>query len=91
MAARPILSPFTKRKATKMAAGTVIVKFQFEKETKGALRYQEVDDTGATIDQAWARVGLLYLRKSGLERGEPFPRDLVVRIETSGTVQPVLA
>ena len=31
------------------------VRFKLEKETKGALRYQEVDDKGEPIEQAWAK------------------------------------
>jgi hypothetical protein len=30
------------------------VRFKLEKETKGALRYQEVDEKGEAIEQAWA-------------------------------------
>jgi hypothetical protein len=36
---------------------------QLEKETKGALRYQEVDEKGEVIEQAWAKIGTLYVRK----------------------------
>jgi hypothetical protein len=35
-------------------------KFKFEQETKGALRYREVDEKG--IEQAGAKIGSLYLR-----------------------------
>ena len=42
------------------------VRFKLEKETKGALRYQEVDEKGEVIEQAWAKIGTLYLRKSAL-------------------------
>jgi hypothetical protein len=30
-------------------------RFKLEKETKGALRYQEVDEKGEVIEQAWAK------------------------------------
>jgi hypothetical protein len=40
------------------------VRFKLEKETKGALRYQEVDEKGEVIEQAWAKIGTLYVRKS---------------------------
>ena len=37
------------------------VRFKLEKETKGALRYQEVDEKGEVIEQAWAKIGTLYV------------------------------
>jgi hypothetical protein len=58
------------------------VRFKFEKETKGALRYEEVDETGEAIGQAWAKIGSLYLRKSAFERGAAYPQSLRVTIET---------
>lgn len=60
------------------------VQFRLEKETKGALRYQEVDDKGEVVEQAWAKIGSLYLRKSALERGAAFPQLLCVTVETVG-------
>jgi hypothetical protein len=39
------------------------VQFKLEKETKGALRYQEVDEKGEVIEQAWAKIGTLYMRR----------------------------
>ena len=47
------------------------VRFKLEKETKGALRYQEVDEIGEVIKQAWAKIGTLFVRKSAFERGAP--------------------
>ena len=40
------------------------VRFKLEKETKGALRYQEVDEKGESL----AKIGTLYVRKSAFER-----------------------
>jgi hypothetical protein len=60
------------------------VRFKLEKETKGALRYQEVDEKGEVIEQAWAKIGTLYLRKSAFERGAAFPQLLRVTVETAG-------
>ena len=54
------------------------VRFKLEKETKGALRYQEVDEKGEVIEQAWAKIGTLYVRKSAFERGAAFPQLLRV-------------
>jgi hypothetical protein len=45
------------------------VRFKLEKETKGALRYQEGDEKGEVIEQAWAKIGTLYMRKSAFPRG----------------------
>jgi hypothetical protein len=61
------------------------VRFKLEKETKGALRYQEVDDKGEVVEQAWAKIGTLYIRKSAFERGAEFPRSLRVTVETEGS------
>jgi hypothetical protein len=53
------------------------LKFAFEKETKGAVRYQEVGDDGAP---AFApQVGTLYVRKSALPGGK-IPKALIVTI-----------
>jgi hypothetical protein len=60
------------------------VRFKLEKETKGALRYQEVDEKGEVIEQAWAKIGTLYVRKSAFERGAAFPQLLRVSVETAG-------
>ena len=49
------------------------VRFKLEKKTKGALRYQEVDEIGEVIKQAWAKIGTLFVRKSAFERGAPAP------------------
>jgi len=59
-------------------------RFKLEKETKGALRYQEVDEKGELIEQAWAKIGTLYLRKSAFERGAAFPQFLRVKVEAGG-------
>jgi len=45
------------------------LKFTFEKETKGAVRYQEVGDDGAP---AFApQIGTLYIRKTAMPGGYP--------------------
>ena len=54
------------------------LKFKFEKETKGAVRFQEVE--GENNEPAFApKVGSLYVRKSALEAGK-IPQYLVVEI-----------
>lgn len=59
------------------------ISFKFEKETPGALRYFEVDEKGEKIEQAWSKIGSLYLRKSAFERGAEFPKTLRVTVETN--------
>jgi hypothetical protein len=56
------------------------VRFKLEKETKGALRCQEIDDKGEPIEQAWAKIGTFYIRKSAFERGTAFPQTLQVTV-----------
>jgi hypothetical protein len=60
-------------------------RFKLEKETKGAVRYQEIDDKGEIVEQAWAKIGTLYVRKSAFERGTAFPELLRVTVETEGS------
>jgi hypothetical protein len=56
------------------------LKFEFEKETKGAVRYREIGDDGAS---AFApQVGTLYVRKSALPGGK-IPKTLIVTIESA--------
>lgn len=58
----------------------VKLKFEFEKETKGAVRYQEIGDDGTP---AFApQVGTLYVRKSALPGGK-IPKTLIVTIESA--------
>lgn len=47
---------------------SVVIRFRLRNETKGALRYQEVDDRGneLTIGNG-ARIGTLYIRKEGVD------------------------
>lgn len=53
------------------------LKFSFEKETKGAVRYQEV---GEDSEPAFApQVGTLYIRKSAMPGGK-IPKILTVTI-----------
>jgi hypothetical protein len=53
---------------------TIEARFKLEKETKGAPRYQEVDEEGEVIEQAGTKIGTLYLWKSAFERGASFPQ-----------------
>ena len=54
------------------------LEFAFEKETKGAVRYQEVGEDGAP---AFApQVGTLYVRKSAMPGGK-IPKKLSVIVK----------
>lgn len=60
---------------------TTVVRFILERETKGALRYQEVDEKGAVIEEADKyTIGTLYLRKHAFPA--PFPQAIVLTVET---------
>ena len=75
---------------TEPASLVVEATFAFEKQTKNALRYQEIDDKGAVIKTAWAKIGTMYLRKSAFARGSKFPGNLTVTLECVGEVEPVV-
>jgi hypothetical protein len=53
------------------------LKFAFEKETKGAVRYQEVGEDGAPAFAS--QVGTLYVRKSAMPGGK-IQKTLIVTI-----------
>jgi hypothetical protein len=57
-------------------------RFKLEKETKGALRYQEIDENGEAIEAPGAKIGVLYIRKSAFPRGSAWPEELRVSVET---------
>ena len=57
------------------------VRFKLEKETKGAVRYQEVDDTGQPKDFTTALIGTVYLRKAQLPDGHPLAIAVTVTSE----------
>ena len=44
------------------------------------MRYQEVDEKGEPIEQAWSKIGTFYIRKSAFERGQAFPQTLRVTV-----------
>ncbi|MGA6965737.1 MAG: hypothetical protein WBZ51_19250, partial [Xanthobacteraceae bacterium] len=60
------------------------VRFQTGEGNQRALGYQEVDEKVEVIEQAWAKIGTLYVRKSAFERGAAFPQPLRVSVETAG-------
>lgn len=50
----------------------ITVGFKFEKETKGAIRYQEIDGEGNPVTTTdGAKIGTLYLRKTALSNEVP--------------------
>lgn len=56
------------------------VKMLLEKETKGALRYAEVDEKGAVAEFGSAKIGTLYVRKSAFDGAEQ-PKAIVVSVK----------
>jgi hypothetical protein len=58
------------------------VKFKLEKTTPGAVRYQEVDDSGNKLTTRSAKcvIGSLYIRKLALEGN--VPQEMTVDINT---------
>ncbi len=56
----------------------LILKFGFERETKGAIRYQELDADGIVETKERAKMGTLYLRKVHLPT--PYPQSLIVTV-----------
>lgn len=66
-----------------MAKGTnnagFTINMLLEKETPGALRYAEVNERGEQIDaNSGAKIGTLYIRKSGL--GGAVPKAITVAV-----------
>ena len=53
--------------------------FTQERETKGAVRYQEVNEAGEVENLREYAIGTLYLRKSALK--EPWPKALRITID----------
>ena len=60
------------------------LKFAFEKETKGAVRYQEVGEDGAPVFAP--QVGTLYVRKSAMPSCK-IPKTLIVTIGITSAFQ----
>lgn len=48
-----------------------IIQLTLERETKGAVRYQEVDENGQILGKVDAVVGTLYVRKKAFPDGPP--------------------
>lgn len=57
----------------------VTAKMVFERETKGAVRFQEVNADGKALDMQEAAIGTLYVRKSAL--GGTIPQSLTITIQ----------
>lgn len=50
----------------------LVVKFLLDQETKGALRYKEVDDNGTPREiTEGAKIGTLYIRKTAIPGKQP--------------------
>lgn len=57
------------------------LKFGIDRETKGAVRYQELDDDGHA-ETVHHTIGTLYVRKAALPRGKAWPNELAITIDT---------
>jgi hypothetical protein len=67
------------KKATATEASTVNVTMTLEKETPGAIRYQEVDAKGGVVTMAeGAKIGTLYMRKVAF--GKAVPKSISVTV-----------
>lgn len=53
-----------------MATGQFEVKANKVKETKGAVRFEEVNEDGRYVDYTNAKVGVFYIRKSAFAATE---------------------
>lgn len=61
------------------------IKFKFEKETPGAVRFQEVDEDGNTKSLAdGATVGTLYIRKTALGGVKPSTLEVTIKGDVKG-------
>jgi len=49
----------------------IIARFKFANETKGALKYTEIDEAGEVIDMVHSKIGSVYLRKAVLDGTRP--------------------
>lgn len=66
-------------KSNKTESSNVLkVSFALEKETKGALRYAEIDTNGKVKEYPNVVMGTIYLRKDAL--GGKKPNNLTIRI-----------
>lgn len=64
----------------KAAVKAIELSFKLEKETSGALRYQEVNAEGAPLTNAdGAKVGTLYVRKTAMPDGAWANLDVTIK------------
>ena len=59
---------------------SMTIKFGKERETKGAIRYEELNDHGAVISNMYAaKIGKVYFRKDAFKGG--YPEKLTLKVE----------
>ncbi len=59
---------------------TITANFVLARQTKGALKFDEVDDhSGRPLEMQEAKIGAIYLRKSGFPDGN-YPQKIVVTV-----------
>ena len=49
----------------------ITARFKFANETKGALKYAEIDEAGELVDMVNSKIGSIYLRKTVLDGNRP--------------------
>lgn len=57
----------------------ITARFKLERETKGALRFVEIDGAGEPLEMVNSKIGALYLRKSSLNGAQPKFLEVSVR------------
>lgn len=58
----------------------LVANFKLDRQTKGALRYMEVNSDGKVLDQSSCTVGTLYIRKAAYSDGE-YPEAIRIQIQ----------
>lgn len=57
----------------------ITIKFHKERETKGAVRYQEIDQNGIALGMQESVVGTLYIRKNKIVGNIPERIELTIK------------
>lgn len=58
----------------------IIAIFTVERETKGAVRYQEIDVKGNILEMGDSKIGTIYVRKTAFN-SPTFPQKITVTVE----------
>jgi hypothetical protein len=58
----------------------ISMRFAHERDTKGAVRFQEVDEDNSPVAPESMKIGTLYMRKTAFKDGK-FPKALKIDVE----------